>query len=139
MREPASRRSGDVQAALGLAAARPAAGARILAAAGRARARRAADRRETAIVQLVVRDAVLVDVAPAVALAPVDERLHLHDSAACVEHELRSAGALLGLVAADAGQPAVGVADRALERLDLAQAATAVGLALPQPGAVRIR
>ena len=74
----------------------------------------------------------LVDVAPAVALAPVDERLHLDDAAACVEHELRGAGALRRLVAADAGQPAVGVADRPLERRDLAQPAAAVGLALPQ-------
>ena len=42
-----------------------------------------------AIVQLVVRNAVLEDVAPAVALAPVDQRLHLDDAAAGVEHELR--------------------------------------------------
>ena len=49
------------------------------------------------------------DVAPAVALAPVDERLHLDDAAAGVEHELGSAGARIRLIAADAGQPAVGV------------------------------
>src|SRR5258707_13061752 len=99
--------SGDVQAALGLAAAGPAARARVLVAADRARAGRASDRREAAVVQLVVRDAVAVDVAPAVALAPVDERLHLDDAAAGIEHELGRPRTVRGLIAADAGQPTV--------------------------------
>ena len=45
-------------------------------------------------------------------------------------------GARRRLVAAQAGHPGVGVRERAGERLDLAQVAAGVGVALPQPVAV---
>src|SRR5436190_19261610 len=62
--------SGGVEAALDLVRARPA----TLAVGAGVRARLAADRRVAAVVQRVVREIVLVDVAPYVALAPVGER-----------------------------------------------------------------
>src|SRR5919112_159298 len=58
----------------------PAAGADILAERDGARARRAADAREEAVVQRVVRDLERPDVVPDVGLAPVGQRVELDPS-----------------------------------------------------------
>src|SRR5215207_5483054 len=75
---------GQVQPALGLAAGRPAAGAPVLALPDGAGAGYTADRGEPAVVQRVVGDVVGVEVADHVLVAPVGERLDLHDAAALV-------------------------------------------------------
>src|SRR5262249_9675773 len=58
----------------------PAAGAGALAGGDGARAGRAADRREAAIVEGVVRHVVLADVAPDLFLGPIDERVDLEQA-----------------------------------------------------------
>src|SRR3954471_9659164 len=65
--------SGRVQAALDLVGAGPAPGPAL----ARQRAGRAADRRVAAVVQLVIRDVVLEDVVPHVAVGPARERVGL--------------------------------------------------------------
>src|SRR4051794_32442194 len=120
--------SGDVQPALGLVGARPAA----LAAAAGVRARRAADRLVAAVVQRVVGQVALADATEEIALGPVDERVVLPDPAALVELDVLGVGPRRPLLAADAGDPRVGAVERALERGDLGPAA-AVVRARPRP------
>src|SRR4051794_32868459 len=109
-----TRFSSDVQAALGLVAARPAA----LAAVAGQRARRAADRRVARVVQPGVRQVALADALPAVVLGPVCERVVLPDPAALVPLDLLRAGARVRLLAPHAGDPRVDAAERVLERGD---------------------
>src|SRR5205823_4826482 len=89
--------SRDVESALGLLGARPA----PVPAAARQRARRAADRRVTAVVQRVVGEVALVDAPPEVLLGPVDERVELPDPAPGVELDGLGVGACRALLAAD--------------------------------------
>ena len=101
-------RSG-VQAALGLAGAGPAA---FAPRAGDG-AVRAADRRVALVVERVVGQVVLGDVAPHVLVRPVRERVELPALVLGVPGELGRAGARRRLVAAQAGDPGVDVGERA--------------------------
>src|SRR6185503_5196607 len=83
---------GDVQAALELARARPAA----LAALAGDGAGRAADRAVALVVQRVVREVVLGDVAPHVPLRPARQRRVLPEAVAQVPAHLGRARAQLG-------------------------------------------
>src|SRR6185436_19673726 len=82
-----------VDPALGLFEARPAAVARAAALLDRFGAVGAADRRVAAIVERVVREVVLMDVVPDVALGPVRKRVELPELEALVPTELRGLGA----------------------------------------------
>src|SRR6478735_8177542 len=122
-------------AALELVGAGPAACALLLLRARRAGARDAADRAVPGLVQRVVGDFVDVDVRPDALLVPVREGMELPDAVTLRPLDLLRAGAARGLVAADAGRPGVVGIERAHERLDLADLAAAVRVALPQIGA----
>src|SRR5688500_10733321 len=103
----------------------------------RATARRgavgAADRGVAAVVQRVVGDVVLADVAPDVLLAPVRERSALELARMpAVGAQLRCVRAGRRLLAPQAGDPGVDPAQRPLERLGLAHAAAGVRVAVPQ-------
>src|SRR4051794_10806474 len=132
----AARRAPSVDPALGLCDARPAAIARRAARPNRLRAVRAADRRVAVIMERVVREVVLTDVVPDVALGPVRDWIQLPKIEFLVPAELRSFGSGGGVSAADASDPAVYGRKRPPHRLDLAQAAAAVGVALPELVAV---
>src|ERR671919_505177 len=62
-----------------------------------------------------------------------DERLDLPDAVALGPLDLLRVRARRALLAADAGDPGVVPRQRALERLDLADVAAAVGIGLPEP------
>ena len=122
-----------MQAALGPVAVGPAA----LAAGAWNRRVGVADRCVAAVVQRVVGEPALPDVRPAVVVAPVDERARLPQLVRGVPAELRRVRTCRRLVAANAGDPAVEVSERADERLDLGDREVQVGLALPELLAVR--
>ena len=83
--------------------------------------------------QRVVRHVVRDDVAPDVLLAPVGQRRALDLAGmAGIRRELRGVRAVGRLVAPQAGDPGVDLAQRPLERLHLAHAAARVRVALPQ-------
>src|ERR1700729_1617853 len=111
-----------VDAAPGLVQAGPAS----LTAVARAGARLAPDRPVALVVQRVVGQVALEDIAPQVLLAPVGQRVDLPDPAAVVVLELAGAGAGRSLLATDPRYPRVDVVERALERLDLRLAAAPV-------------
>src|SRR5919197_2766854 len=92
----------DVDAALELVGAGPAARALLLARADGTGARDAADRRVARVVQRVVRDLVHVDVGVDALRVPVDDRLDLPDAVALAPLDLPRAGAGGALLAADA-------------------------------------
>ena len=117
-----------MEAALGAARAGPAA---VAAGAG-ARRVGVADRLVAAVVQRVVGQPALADVGPAVVVAPVGERVRLPQLVRRVPAELRRVRARRRLVAADAGDPGVEVAERPDQRLDLGDGEVEVGLALPE-------
>src|ERR671937_2783775 len=117
----------DVDPALELPGAGPAARPLVLACADGPRARDAADRRIAVVVQRVVRDLVHVDVRVDALRVPVDERLDLPDAVALAPLDLLCIRARRRLLAADPRDPRVEAAQRALERLDLAKVAAAVG------------
>src|SRR4029077_9370975 len=96
----------------------------------------AADRRVAAIVERVVREVVLTDVVPDVALGPVGERAQLPEVKPLVPAELRRLGTGAGVRPADAGDPAVYGRERLAHRLDLADPAAGVRVALPELVAV---
>ena len=98
---------------------------------------RVADRRVALVVQRVVREAAFADVGPAVLVAPVGERVRLPELVLLVPAELRRVRARRRLVAADAGDPGVEVAERAHQRLDLRDREVEVGVRLPDVLAVR--
>ena len=97
------RACSQMSTALGLVLACPA----TVATAPGHRARRAADRLVALIVQRVVRQVVLEDVAPEVLVGPVGERVQLPDAALLVLLELGRAGPRRRLLAADAGDPGI--------------------------------
>src|SRR6186997_1627247 len=121
-----------VDPALGLCQARPAARAQVSTRFDRLGAMGATDRRVAAIVKRVVREVVLTDVVPNVALGPVREGVQLPEVEALVPAELRGLGTGAGVCPADAGDPAVYGREGAAHRLDLADAAAGVGIAVPQ-------
>src|SRR3989442_9218798 len=116
----------DVDSALELVGAGPAAGALLLVRADRARARYAADRAEADVVERVVRDLVDGDVGPDALLVPVRERVHLPDVVALRPLHLRRSRAARRLVAADPGDPGVVGLERLQQRLDLADVTATV-------------
>src|SRR5207342_3206933 len=118
----------NVQPALGPVAVGPAA----LAAGARERRVRVADRRVALVVQRVHGEVALTDVGPDACVVPVGERVRLPQLVRGVPTELRRVRASLRLLAADAGDPAVEVSERADERLDLGDREVEVGLGLPE-------
>ena len=90
------------------------------------------DGRVAPVVQRVVRDLVDGDVRLDALGVPVDERVDLPDVVALAPLDLLGVLAGQALLAADPGDPGVVGLERALERLDLADVAAAVGVALPQ-------
>src|SRR5919198_216187 len=126
------QRGVQVDTTLELPRAGPASGALVLTGSDGPRAGNAADRRVAAVVQRVIGDLVDVDVGLDALRVPVDERLDLPDGVALRPLHLLGIGAGLALLAADARDPGVVLGQGALERLDLADVATAVGVGLPQ-------
>src|SRR4051794_15852720 len=119
-------------AALELVGAGPAARALLLLGCGGTRARDAADRAIADVVQRVVRNLVDGDVRPHALLVPVRERVELPDAVALGPRHLRGLRAARRLVAADAGDPGVVRIQGFEERLDLADVAAAIGIAVPK-------
>src|SRR3954447_5124604 len=111
------------------------AGPAALTSGARIRTGCAADRRIALIVQRVVRQVARVDPPPEVLLGPVEERVVLPDPALVVELDRLGVGPRGRLLAADAGDPGVGAAERPFQRGDLALAA-AVRRAGPVAGGV---
>src|SRR6185437_3747674 len=97
----------DVNAALELVRAGPAAGALLFVGRSRAGARDAADRPVPGFVQRVERNLVDPDVSPDPLLVPVGERVELPDPVPVRPLQLRGRSAARRLVAADAGDPGV--------------------------------
>src|SRR5215210_7096900 len=95
----------QVDAAFELVRPGPAARPLLLVGPDRARARDAADRTVSGVVQPVVRDLVDRDVAPDALLVPVGKRMDLPDAVALRPLHLRRSGAARRLVAADARDP----------------------------------
>src|SRR5688572_19181832 len=126
-----------MDAALELVRAGPAAGALLLVGARRAGARDAPDRAVARVVQRVGGYLVDVDVGPHPLLVPVGKRVDLEDLVALGPLHLRRVPTAWRLVAADAGDPGVVGLQGLNERLDLADVATAVGIALPEIRAFR--
>src|SRR5438552_12814755 len=122
----------DVNAALELLRAGPASRPLVLTRFDRTRARDATDGRIAHIVQRVVRNLVHVDVRLHALRVPVDDRLDLPDVVALAPLDALRVRARERLLAADAADPGVEGLERALERLDLANVAAAVRIALPQ-------
>src|SRR5512132_1530724 len=90
----------------------------------------AADRAVTRLMERVVGNLVDLDVRPDALLVPVRERMHLPDAVALRPLELRRLGPARRLVAADARDPSVVRLERRQQRLDLADVAAAVRVAL---------
>src|SRR5215217_148839 len=121
-----------MDAAFELVRAGPAPRALLLVETGRARARNAADRTVSNVVQRVVGNLVDLDVRPDPLLVPVGEGMDLPDAVAVGPLHLGRIGAAGRLVSADAGDPGVVRLEYPQERLHLADVAAAVGIALPQ-------
>src|SRR5262249_40792422 len=120
---PGRRRRLDVQAALGLVAARPAA----LAAGAGLRARGTADRLIALVVERVIREVAVVDAAAEVLLGPLGQRVELPDPALVVELDVLGRGARRALLAAQPGDPGVDAAQRLLQGRDLGGRAAVLG------------
>src|SRR6185312_7166597 len=112
-----------VDAALGLVRACPA----TFAAAARLRAWRAADRLVALVVQRVVGQVALVNAPPQVLVAPVRQRVVLPQAAHVVAFDQLGARARRALLAANARDPALGAAERALQRGHLGDRAAVLG------------
>src|SRR5687768_13476533 len=93
----------------------PAAGALGLAGSNGARAGRAADREEAALVQHIVGNIVRRDVPQDVVAVPVGQRADLDQLVGLVECGDWRCGAVLGLVGAQSRDPSVGAGERAPE------------------------
>src|SRR5262249_34984185 len=114
----------------------PAAGPRVLPGAHRARAGPAADARIALRVERAHRHVVPAHVVPHRVARPGHERIDLDEPEACVALEDLGPRTIPRLVAADRGDPGLEARARGLQRLDLADRAAAVGIALPQAIAV---
>src|SRR5215207_4735053 len=117
-----------VDAAFELVRAGPAACALVLAGVHRPRAVDAPDRGVALVVQRVVGDLVDGEIRVDVLRAPVDERLDLPHAVALRPLDLLRVRARRGLLAPDAGDPGTVAGERALEGLDLADPAAAIGV-----------
>src|SRR4051794_18805843 len=125
-----------MDAAFELVGARPAAGALLFRLRRRPRARDAPDRAEADVVERVVGNLVDRYVRPDPLLVPVGERVQLPDAVALRPLHLRRGRAAGRLVAADPRDPGAVGLERLQQRLDLAPVAAAVGVGLPQVGAL---
>ena len=126
-----------MEAAFLLIEARPAAAAFVATGGGQG-AGEATDGAVTAVVQDVVRQSVLLEVGPDLVATPVDKRVELPDVGvvgAGREREEGRHGTLGALVAAHAGDPEVEVEEFLAERVDLAEFAALLRVALPEFGA----
>ena len=121
--------------ALELVGAGPPARALLFVLGDRPGAGNAADRAVARLVQRVVGNLVHLDVRPDALLVPVRERMHLPDVVALRPLELRRLGPARRLVAADARDPGVVGIERREQRLDFADLAATVRVALPEVGA----
>src|SRR4029453_9738682 len=110
-----------MNAALGLLAAGPAAGAAVLAFQDAPRAGRAADRGEALVEQRMPRQPEVLERPVDLRFAPAGQRVDL--DLAVADFGDRQSGALLGLVALAAGEPGVEIFHRGIERQHLAQVA----------------
>src|SRR3954453_14859666 len=108
----------DMDPALELVGAGPAAGALLLARRRRPGAGDAPDRAVARLVQRVVRNLVDLDVGPDALLVPVGQRVELPHAVTVGPLDLLGAGPARRLVAADAGSPCVVGLERPDERLD---------------------
>src|SRR5438105_4125251 len=122
----------DVDTALELVRAGPAARTLVLARPDGARAGNAPDGRIAPIVQRVVRNLVDVDVGVDALGVPVGERLDLENAVAIAPLDLLRTDSRRALLAPDARDPRVVAGERSFERLDLADVAAAVGVGLPE-------
>src|ERR1700728_481568 len=104
-----------METALGLLSPCPAA----LAPGAWPRARRAADRLVALVVQRVVGQVTLVDTPPQVLVGPVGERVVLPQSALLVAFDQLRLRPRRALLAADAGDPALGAGERIFQRCHL--------------------
>src|SRR4029079_10364414 len=86
----------------------PAAGPRMLAGLHRAGARLTADGDEAAGVQRIHRHVVLGDIGGELLRRPIGDGVDLHQPALLVPGGKRDVGALIGMLAADVGDPALG-------------------------------
>src|SRR6185437_5422471 len=90
----------------------------------RARARRAADARETAVMQFIVRHLVRGDVVPDLFARPVRQRIELDDTVMLlVDFDFAHIGTGYPLLAANPGHPGIQTGEGPFERLHLADAA----------------
>src|SRR6266511_80858 len=121
-----------VDAALQLVRARPAAGSLVLAFANGTRAGHAADRWVAKVVQRVVWNLVHDDVRLHALRIPIHDGVDLPDPVAFGPLDPLCVRARQRLLAADACDPRVVLAEGTFERLDLADVAAAVRVALPQ-------
>src|SRR6266542_3066071 len=121
-----------MDAALELVGAGPAARALLLVGSRRPRAGNAADRAVADVVRRVVGNLVDGDVGPDAFLVPVCERVHLPDAVALGPLHLRRLRTARRLAAADAGDPGAVRREGVEQRLDLADVAAAVRIALPE-------
>jgi len=92
----------EMEAALGLAEARPAASSRVLAGTDSARAVGATNARVALIVQRVIRHVVLMDVAPHLLRIPVHDWIDFHQAKFGIPLDLVSGSAVQCLVPANA-------------------------------------
>src|SRR5439155_5586598 len=122
----------EMDAALELVGAGPAAGALVLPLEDRPSALHAADRRITRVVQRVVRYLVDGDIGLDSFRIPVDDRMDLPDAELVGALDLLRVLARQALLAADAADPRVVRLERPLERLHLADVAAPIGVPLPE-------
>src|SRR3954452_7857933 len=129
---PSAERRVEVDAALQLVRARPAPRALLLVGPDRPGAGDAPDRPVPGVVQRVEGDLVDRNIGPDSLFVPVGERVQLPDVVPLGPLDLRRARTARRLVPTDARYPRVVRLKRAHERLDLADVAEAVGIALPE-------
>src|SRR2546423_8527800 len=122
----------DVNAAFELLGAGPPARSLALPRLHGPRARDAPDRQVPGVVKRVVRNLVDVDVGLDALRVPVDDRLDLPDAVALRPLHPPRVLPRQRLLATDAADPRVVLREYAFERLDLADVAAAVPVALPQ-------
>src|SRR5882672_2390823 len=137
-------RQKGVDAALDFVETRPAPRSFVFAIGGPARARLAADGAVALVVQGVVGNFMIAEVLPDGFATPVGHRVELDDIAASgfvkgVNLEDADGGAGLGLLPAQAGDPAIQLGEFVAQRQNLSQRAAEVGVVLPEFRAVDVR
>src|SRR4051812_46354117 len=136
MRRGDRRERSYVQPTFGLGAAGPAARAGVFAVGDGAGARRAPDGGESDLPQRVLEDAVLLRVALDVLGGPGGDGVDLDHAAPLVDPDDRDVGTRGGVLPTHTRDPGAVGRQGALQRLDLAQGAAPVGVAVVQLRAV---